>query len=227
MVLDTGALKEEPAHSLYTALIALLGEARVLSKEMLVVHTHGHSDHTKGDIYFKEQENVTLVEASKEDIEQYLGFNHWPNEQKKLDLGGREVTLIPTPGHQEESISFYDHETQWLMTGDTLYPGVIYIKDWQAYRESIKRLIAFTQHHQVTAIMGAHIEMITDSTSYYPIGSTYQPEEARLELSLNHLKELEKKLRKFDKPTDIIFGRFIIRPMGWFQRTLSNIVRMF
>jgi hypothetical protein len=39
------------------------------------------------------------------------------------------------PDNQEETISIYDHQTKWLMTGDTLYPGYIYVKDWQAYRK--------------------------------------------------------------------------------------------
>ncbi len=227
LVLDTGALEESSEYSLSAEIVDILGENVVSSKQMLVVHSHSHSDHTKGDSSFKRSEKVVLVEPSAKAINHFFNFTKWPNEQTIIELGGRKITAIPTPGHQEESISFYDHQTQWLMTGDTLYPGVIYIKNWQAYRKSIDRLASFAEDNEISAILGAHIEMTQVSGVYYPIGSTYQPDEAKLELNVASLNALNAALQISNKPTEIVLDRLIVKPMGVFQRTLSNIVRWF
>ena len=111
------------------------------------------------------------------------------------------------------------------MTGDTLYPGYIYVKDWEAYRNSIDRLATFASNNKVAAIFGAHIEMKNQARLYYAIGSTYQPNEAQLDLSVERLQALNTELKKSDKPHEIIFDDFIIKPMSGFQKTLSNAAR--
>lgn len=227
LVLDTGALSDNPEYSLYTELERIIGEDQLAAKKLIVVHSHSHSDHYKGDVYFNERKNVEVVGTSASDVWSYFNFFDWPQGQKSIDLGKRKITIIPTPGHQEEAISIYDHHTKWLMTGDTLYPGYIYIKDWKAYRESINRLTNFTQNNDVIAIMGAHIEKQKSPNSYFPIGSTYQPNEASLDLSVESLETLNKELMKDDKPREIISDDFIIKPMTTFQRMLSNVARWF
>ena len=227
LVLDTGALKESSTYSLYEELARVLGEESLSSKTTLVLHTHGHSDHTKGDKAFEQRENVTLIKASAKEINRFFNFDDWPNGETTIDLGNRKITVIPTPGHQEESLSFYDHKTQWLITGDTLYPGVIYVKDWQAYRATIDRLAVFASQNDISAVLGAHIEMKNASADYYPIGSTFQPNEASLALNVQALDMLNKKLKASNQPTEIIFNDFIIKPMGRFQKMLSNAVRLF
>jgi glyoxylase-like metal-dependent hydrolase (beta-lactamase superfamily II) len=227
LVVDTGAIKESSTFSFYTELENILGEIVLGAKEVLVIHSHGHSDHTKGDSAFKERDNVTLIQASPNGIKRFWGTSDWPDGLKSLDLGDRKVTFIPTPGHQEESMTLYDHKTKWLLTGDTLYPGVIYIKDWQAYQKSIDRLATFVNNNDVSAVLGAHIEMKANSTFYYPIGSTYQPDEAKLELDVQSLISLNTKLRVIDNPIEVITDNFIIQPMSRLQKTLSNLVRWF
>jgi hydroxyacylglutathione hydrolase len=227
LVLDTGALGDNSEFSLYSELENIFGKEQLSHKEILVVHSHGHGDHYKGDSDFEGRSNVRLIKTSAADVNEFFGFTQWPQGQKTIDLGERQITVIPTPGHQEEAITIYDHQTRWLMTGDTLYPGYIYVKDWEAYRNSIDRLAAFASNNKVTAIFGAHIEMKNQSTLYYPIGSTYQPNEAQLDLSVQSLQTLNTKLEKTDKPHEIIFDDFIIKPMSGVQKTLSNAARWF
>jgi hypothetical protein len=161
------------------------------------------------------------------DVRAFFGFSEWPQGQKIIELGERKIIVIPTPGHQEASISFYDHQTKWLMTGDTLYPGYIYVKNWQAYRNSIERLTMFTNNNQVAAIMGAHIEKQNQPASFFPVGSTYQPNEAALDLSVQSLHALNAKLKNTDKPQELIFNDFIIKPLSRVQKILSNAVKWF
>lgn len=108
-----------------------------------MVHSHSHSDHRKGDPQFMGHNNVEVVGANNDALEQQLGLLDWPNVSSLLDLGGRKVTIIPIPGHQEQSIALYDHQTQWLLTGDTLYPSLIRVKNWGDFKNSIARLFEF------------------------------------------------------------------------------------
>ena len=225
LVVDTGAINDKPKSSLDKEIQMLLGKEQFFSKDILVVHSHGHSDHYQGDAYFEKHSNVTLIKPTAIEVHAFFGFSDWPQGQATIDLGHRQLTVIPTPGHQEEAITIYDHQTKWLLTGDTLYPGLIYVKDWQAYRNSIEKLAMFAKNHEIKAIMGGHIEMNRRAASHYPIGATYQPHEAQLDLSVDSLRILNARLQQTDGPTELIFNDFIVRPMGIIQKTLSNIVR--
>jgi len=193
----------------------------------LVIHTHSHSDHYSGDAQFVEQKKVTLVPASADGINDFFAFEHWPNKPVTLELGGRSITVIPTPGHQEEAISIYDNQTKWLLTGDTFYPGYVYIKNWLDYKASISRLTAFTDENIVSAILGSHIEMKNSAGEYYEIGTTYQPKEASLVLTTSDLVALNTALSELDKPDKVALEAFIVEPLGFFPKLIGSIVGLF
>jgi hypothetical protein len=67
--------------------------------------------------------------------------------------------------------------------------------------------------------------MTDKSGEYYPIGTTYQPNEAPLALALENLSALNSAIKKSDKPTKFIFNEFIVAPMSTFQKTISNVAR--
>ena len=227
LVLDTGAINDKIEYSLDKEIEMLIGKEQFSSKEILVIHSHGHSDHYQGDFSFKKHSNVKLIKPSAIEVHKFFGFSDWPLGQAAIDLGERHLTVIPTPGHQEEAITIYDHKTKWLLTGDTLYPGLIYVKDWESYRKSINKLATFAKNNEVKAIMGSHIEMKSRPASYYPVGSTYQPNEAKLDLGVESLLILNDRLQEIDRPTELIFDDFIVHPMGGTQKILSNMARWF
>ena len=225
LVLDTGATESAADFPLYQTVRSVVGEETIATKEILIVHSHSHSDHYKGDLQFEGKPNVTLVNPTGDDVKSFFGFRGWPSEYVSLELGGRRLTVIPTPGHQEEAITIYDPQTKWLLTGDTVYPGYIYIKDWADYKNSIARLASFSRSHDVSAIMGAHIEMTSEAGEYYPIGTTYQPNEAALDLGLEDLGNLNTALQGSDEEKELVFDEFIVAPMGLLPKAISNIAR--
>ncbi|NMP15361.1 MBL fold metallo-hydrolase [Thalassotalea sp. Y01] len=225
LLLDTGALTDNVEFSFQQQLTDIVGKAVLSDRELLVVHSHSHSDHYQGDSSLSTLSNVHIVKPSRSDVQQAFEFTNWPDGEKTIDLGDRKVTILPTPGHQEEAITVYDEQTKWLLTGDTLYPGYIYVKNWQSYRNSIAKLVTFANNHEVSAIMGAHIEMKHQPGAYYPIGATYQPNEAQLDLSVQSMNNLNQQLQIYKEPTKIIFNDFIIEPMSGFQKTISNAAR--
>jgi glyoxylase-like metal-dependent hydrolase (beta-lactamase superfamily II) len=76
----------------------------------------------------------------------------------RVDLGGRSLKIIATPGHTPDSISLFDSANGLLFTGDTYYPGTIWLyrpeTDLAAYGTSIRRLAALAP--QVRMVLGAH-----------------------------------------------------------------------
>lgn len=228
LLLDTGATKDTETFPLFKTVESLIAKSTGNEKrELFVIHSHHHTDHYAGDSQFTGKANVTLVQPTGAAMREFFTFEHWPNGEAHFDLGDRELTIIPTPGHQEDSISLYDSRTRWLLTGDTLYPGYVHVKNWDEYTESIARLDEFAKSHEVTAVLGAHIEMSTTPGEIYPIGTTYQPDEAPLPLPSNKIAELHTALEQLKAPAEIRFDEMIIGPMGFVQKTISNVVRFF
>ena len=96
---------------------------------LIVVHSHSHGDHTAGDAGFKNQPNVQFVAATVHELQKAFGIKTWPTDIVPIDLGGRIVDLIPIPGHDVAGIALYDRQTGILLTGDSFYPGRLYVGD--------------------------------------------------------------------------------------------------
>ena len=220
LLMDSGATKDAIDFPLFDKVRALVGD-----REIVLIHSHSHGDHKRGDVQFEGELGVTVVEPSENGVNKFFGFTNWPNGQSRIDLGGRELVVLPTPGHQEEAITVYDPKTQWLLTGDTVYPGYIYVKDWHAYQLSIERLVLFSRDHTSSAVLGSHIEMTRTPGQYYPIGTIYQPEEASLVLHPAILLKLNNALAKNDKSDKIELDELIVAPMNSLQRGVSNFAR--
>ncbi|MFJ3875875.1 MBL fold metallo-hydrolase [Streptomyces sp. NPDC090077] len=122
-----------------------------------------------------------------------FGLEEWPDRAGTLDLGGRVVDLVPGPGHQEAALVFYDRHTGLLLTGDSLYPGRLYVEDRAAYSATVDRLLDFCVGREVRHVLGCHIEM-NGAGEEYPRGTVYQPDEPPLQLGVEHLRMLRRAL---------------------------------
>jgi glyoxylase-like metal-dependent hydrolase (beta-lactamase superfamily II) len=75
-----------------------------------------------------------------------FNITHWLRRGEKIDLGGRVLEVISTPGHTPDSISLWDAEESLLFVGDMYYAGPIYLyrpeTDLDAYEASIARMIS-------------------------------------------------------------------------------------
>ena len=158
---------------------------------LLVSHLHSHGDHTFGDSQLAALPFVTLVPPSDVGaLQAAFGIASWPEDVGQLDLGGRVLDIVPIPGHDETSIAVYDRKTGVLLTGDTMYPGRVYINgDPDVFARSIERLVAFTEDKIVAHVLGTHIEQ-SGPYSDYPVGTHYAPIEAELGQSRGALLEL-------------------------------------
>lgn len=183
LVLDTGGTNTA---TLRTTVRGLIG-----TKPLLVAHSHAHGDHTAGDSQFSGQANTTVVALSQASIQQAFGITTWPTTVGTYELGGRTLDVLAIPGHQAQHIAVYDRQTGLLLTGDSLYPGLLFINDWATYRTSMNRLAQFAASHPISYVLGAHVEMTSTPKQVYPYGTTYQPAEHVLQLTAAHVAELD------------------------------------
>lgn len=109
-----------------------------------MVYTHGHVDHVLGSVVFGDavfigttgieqhmraqlddfasRESVTSTRLSTE-----LGFPTQivpDHDSTELDVGGRSVELVPTPGHAPGALSIYVPDARVLFGGDTIVTGI-------------------------------------------------------------------------------------------------------
>src|ERR1700728_3745507 len=182
---------------------------------LVVIHSHSHSDHTAADGQFKQMPGVQFVAATPTEIQKAAGIATWPTDLGQIDLGNRIIDIIPIPGHDVASIALYDRVTGNLMTGDSLYPGRLYVSEAQipTYAASAQRMVDFVKLHPVAHVLGTHIEQGSQPYFDYPRGTTYQPHEHVLELSRAHVFELAEAFRKMDgKPIRMVYPDFAVVP---------------
>lgn len=161
------------------------------SIQLIVSHSHGHGDHIKGDSQFTGKPNTTVVGTSQSAVAAFFSLSSWPLGSTAYDLGGgRVIDVLPLPGHQAAHIALYDRSRSLVFTGDSLYPGRLYISDFAAYRASIQRLVDFLADKPIAHVLGTHIEMSTTPGVDFALGSLVHPNEHGLELRRWHLLEL-------------------------------------
>ena len=151
------------------------------------VATHIHWDHIGGhgyypDFYAHEAELDWLngafplsIETVREmvldrceapedfHIENYTMFQGRPTRVLRdgdtIDLGGRVLEVLHTPGHSPGHMCFFERETGYLFTGDLIYKDVLFAyypsTDPAAYLESVERIArlpvkrVFPAHHSL------------------------------------------------------------------------------
>ena len=173
---------------------ARLAERGQQSIELVVVNSHGHGDHTGYNGEFADLPDTTVVGVGVSDLMSYFGLPQWPEGHAEFDLGGRIVDVVPIPGHQSAHIALYDRRRGLLLTGDSLYPGRLYVNDDVAYTASMAGLVEFTSTRPVCHVLGTHIEMSNEPGDDYPFGTDSHPNEHPLELDRAHLVELSSAL---------------------------------
>jgi glyoxylase-like metal-dependent hydrolase (beta-lactamase superfamily II) len=154
---------------------------------IIVLNSHTHDDHVGSNWQFETiygmDTDFTRTDArgSRQDAQEEItpdqlcgelpkGFNSktyetrpwkitkYVHDAEQIDLGGRTLEIVATPGHTPDAISLLDRANGLLFTGDTYYPAPIWLyrpeTDLDAYAASIRRLAALAP--QVKIVLGAH-----------------------------------------------------------------------
>lgn len=97
------------------------------------------------------------------DINRYTIFQGKPGklleDGDEIDLGGRKISVLHTPGHSPGHMCFWENDRGYLFTGDLVYRGMLYCNypstDPAAYLHSLNKISAlpvkriFPGHHSL------------------------------------------------------------------------------
>ena len=167
---------------------------QLTSRPVVVLNSHTHNDHVGGNSLFSFIYGMDTpftranAKGSRDDAQAEIapgmicgdlpkGFNPKTYATKpwhvslfvhdgfKISLGvGHDVEIIATPGHTPDSIALLDRTNGLLFTGDTYYPGPIWLfrpeTDLDAYVGSVKKLAALAP--QIKLVLGAHNVPVAD-----------------------------------------------------------------
>lgn len=160
---------------------------KLTDKPVTAVATHIHWDHIGGhkffpDFYAHEDELNWLngefpltLEQIKDmvvdrcdlpegyNVDNYKFFQGTPTMVLKdndiIDIGGRSIQVLHTPGHSPGHICFFEKERGYLFTGDLVYKDTLFAyhpsTDPKAYLKSIERVATlpvkkvFPAHHSL------------------------------------------------------------------------------
>jgi hydroxyacylglutathione hydrolase len=202
LLLDTGATKDPDRFPLRQVVDTLLAEwlaahpdVDAAAYELVVAHTHGHGDHVAGDDQLAGRARTTVVGRELEAVQTFFGFTDWPVQVVPFDPGGRVLEVTGIPGHHRASVAVHDPATSFLLTGDTVYPGRLYVEDPAAFVDSLDRLVGIAATRTVTRVLGCHVEMTSTPGRDYPIGTTYQPDEAPWPMTVEQLHAVRRAAR--------------------------------
>jgi hydroxyacylglutathione hydrolase len=168
LLIDAGSTTTHDIHAALSTLTSL---------PVTAIPTHLHSDHTNGLRFFKDIALIDLPQtrgrvrggAVEMGRYQYMGTSgvghappfhvtEWVKPDSTIDLGGRQVRVLWTPGHTATSISVFDPAAKLLFTGDLIYPTSLYAflpdSSLSAYAATADRLLATLPAD--TTIYGAH-----------------------------------------------------------------------
>jgi glyoxylase-like metal-dependent hydrolase (beta-lactamase superfamily II) len=154
---------------------------------IIVLNSHTHDDHVGDNWQFETVYGMdtdftrTNAKGSRQDAQDELGSGmicgdlpkdfdsksyatrpwrilRFLHDHDKIDLGGRTLEILSTPGHTPDAISLLDRAHGLLFSGDTYYPAPIWLyrpeTNLDDYVASAKRLAALAP--QITLVLGAH-----------------------------------------------------------------------
>ncbi len=142
---------------------------------IVLLNSHTHNDHVGGNWEFSEiygmDTEFTRINAKGSTVDAQAeltpdsicgelpaGFDakgyatrpfritRWIHDGDTVDLGGRVLQVIATPGHTSDAICLLDRKNGLLFSGDTYYPAPIWLyrpeTDLDAYVRSVERIAA-------------------------------------------------------------------------------------
>jgi glyoxylase-like metal-dependent hydrolase (beta-lactamase superfamily II) len=196
LLIDTGATADSrlyPLRATVDAIIERWAKARGRRNVRLTVALTAPENavQNQGLRQFADRPHTVLVPKPLEVMKRHYGVDRsWPNGTGRIDLGGRAIEVIPTPGAHKDGVSFYDPYCDVLLTGDLVYPGRINIGNDRDFASSLVRLRDFAAANPVEWIWGGHVDMMFVPGKAYPRFATFKPYERALELEPAVLTDL-------------------------------------
>ncbi len=173
--------------------------------DVIVLNSHSHFDHIGGNyqfdtIYGRDTEftRARSLGSPTEDVADFLqegwvwkplpeGFvaeeyrsrpysiSNIVGEGDIIDIGGRRLEILLTPGHAPDSICLIDRENRLLFTGDTFYLAPLYThlagSNFDDYAASAERLSGLAS--SIDSALTSHNVPLVDSSYMTALGDAF------------------------------------------------------
>lgn len=172
---------------------------------VIVVNSHTHDDHVGSNWQFETVYGMDTdftrknAQGSREDAQAEIaagevcgelpkGFDReaymtrpwkiakYVKDGEKIELGGRTIEILATPGHTPDAAAYFDRANGLLFTGDSYYPGPIWLyrpeTDLAAYEKSIRRMAALEP--QVKVVLGQHNMPVAPPSVLHELVESYE-----------------------------------------------------
>lgn len=144
IIIDTGI-----GSSVELSLFKRVWKDKRINGAMAIVVTHGHMDHDGG-----KEEIAALTGAP------IIGGMGEMEGERTIDLGGRRISIFPTPGHTTDSVCVLDQQSNGLFSGDTIIgEKSVVVDDMSDYLKTLEKLKELSP----SVIFPGHGDPITDT----------------------------------------------------------------
>ncbi len=179
---------------------------QLTSLPVIVLNSHTHYDHIGGNYQFKtvyaldtDYTKARAQGSSTEEVAEFLsegwvwkdlppGFNvaayrsqpfsisRIVTEGDRIELGGRSLEILETPGHAPDSICLLDRENRLLFTGDTFYLAPLYTHipaaNFDDYVISTARLAGLAE--SIDFALTSHNVPVVDGSYMTALGAAFE-----------------------------------------------------
>jgi glyoxylase-like metal-dependent hydrolase (beta-lactamase superfamily II) len=107
--------------------------------------------------------HITSAELFYGDYPAAVTVDEWLPLETDIDLGGTRIRLVHLPGHSDESVAIVNTESRYVLLGDFLYNGSLFLfsdSDLAVYKRSVDHLLTLITPD--FRLFGAHGEPEVD-----------------------------------------------------------------
>ena len=132
--------------------------AKITSKPVTMMLTHAHGDHVGGvgpfpEVYLNAGD-MTIVPNN---MRNYKGQIRYLNDGQVIDLGGREIEVIFTPGHTPGSATFFDKAQHYGFSGDAFgSTNLLVFTNLSTVMYTAERIENYMKKHDIRFLFPGH-----------------------------------------------------------------------
>jgi len=131
--------------------------ASITKKPVMLVATHAHPDHTGSAIQNFPELYIAPGDAGSQFLADYKGKIRGLKDGEIIDLGGRALDVVFTPGHTPGSTTFIDKKAGYGFSGDSFGSGnLLLFGNFSTLLATCRKTGAIMEKHGIKILYPGH-----------------------------------------------------------------------